>query len=171
MILRRIRSAIQWLRTGDRWIPACFILFFVSLAVWEATLIHRAVTTFNGLVTEDTYIKGRAYDEVLAEGRRQKALGWSVSALFDQDGPTSGVLRLKARAADGAPLADAQVFGEIDRFDGLVQTAALDFDRVGPGRFEARVATPAPGRWKAEIKVRRGEDAYRLRETLVFRAE
>lgn len=170
-MIGRLRAAIAWLRTGDRWIPGCFIAFFVCLAIWEAVLIRTALTTFNGVVAEDAYIKGRAYDEILAQNRRQRELGWTVNALFDQAGPTSGVLRVKAHNADGAPLSGVKVFGELDRYDGEIRTASLDFDRVGPGRFEAQVATPAPGRWTAEIKLRQGEDAYRLRETFVLVVE
>lgn len=164
----RIAAVIAWLRTGDRWIPACFVGFFVALAIWEAILISTAVGTANGMAQTRAFNKGTDYARVLELDRRQDALGWRVAALFDQTDARAGALRLTAVDADGAPIPNVRPVGVLEQFDGDLNRIPLAFRIQAAGVYEAEIATPSPGRWVASIELRRGDDVYRLRETVIL---
>lgn len=123
----------------DKWIPRYFVMFFAVIAVLDGIFVYMAVSTQTGVVTEQPYEKGLAFNETLAEARAQPDLEHHASY-------TDGTLRWKL------PLTQAVVTASIVR---PVQDG-YDFDvelkHKGGGVYEARPDTPLPGAWTAKLK-------------------
>lgn len=50
----------------------CLLGFFVTFASVDAFFVYKAVNTHSGVVTENAYEKGLAYDETLEKAREQQ---------------------------------------------------------------------------------------------------
>jgi len=94
-------------------------VFFGMMFLVNGIFLYYAVTTFNGLSTDDAYRKGLHYNERIGEGVAQSKLGWTSSIKVD---PKLEFLTLKLADKNGAPLRGAQLDAELsrpasDRFD------------------------------------------------------
>ncbi|PWK74055.1 FixH family protein [Aminobacter sp. AP02] len=137
----------------DLWIPAIFIGFFVFLAGVEAWFVTIAHTTFSGVVTDNAYSIGLAYDDVLAQREAERRLGWSSSLQFDRGDGLSGRLTLVARDALGQPLAGLAVHATAERMTRFPQVLPVAFSEISPGRYAAPLAVPLAGRWFIRTKL------------------
>ena len=54
-----------------------FIAFFGTIFLVNGTLIYEAISTHTGLVANEPYRKGLAYNERIAADERQARLGWT----------------------------------------------------------------------------------------------
>jgi nitrogen fixation protein FixH len=146
------------------WIPWTFVGFFGVVFVANAILVWFALTTFTGLDREEPYLRGVDYNAVLAEERRQEALGWTAAVEVDAG-------RLAVEVADRLeqPLGGAVVHADVTR----PVDAALDFSTelaaVGDGRYAAPVDWPAPGRWDVLVTVERDGHVLQHHRRLVVR--
>ncbi len=52
--------------------------FFLTVFAANAIMVFYALTTFDGVETDDAYRKGRAYNHVLEADAAQAALGWTT---------------------------------------------------------------------------------------------
>lgn len=135
-----------------RWIPWVFVGGMGLVVLVNLVLVYFALTTFTGVTTGQSYDRGRAYNQVLAEAARQDALGWQARVALD--GPA---LTVAVTDREGLPVGG--------RLEGVLQRplegtdVALDFAVAGPGRFLAPVALPARGQWEARLTLHgpRGE--------------
>ncbi len=118
--------------------------FGVIIAV-NVTMAVKAVGTFPGLETANSYVASQTFD---ADRAAQEALGWDVSAEI-----ADGRLRLAITGPDGKPVAPAEITAMLGRttmreqdrspelvFDGTAHVADVD---VGPGKWELRVSAVA----------------------------
>lgn len=132
-------EAISSPNPKDKWIPRYFFMFFVVVALLDGIFVYMAVSTQTGIVTENPYKKGLAYNQTLEKARAQPILNHKVSY-------ADGILRWVL------PLTKASVTASIRR---PVQDG-YDFDitlrHKGDGVYEAKPALPLPGAWTAELK-------------------
>ncbi len=142
------------------------VMFFATILAVNGWFIYAALSTYSGVVANEPYRKGLAYNERIAADERQTALGWSAAL----DAEKSGKLALVMTDRGGRPLTGLQVRAAIgrpstDRFDLTVR-----FIEVAPGRYEARDTTLAAGNWIVALEARtRSGDAnpdFRLRRKL-----
>ena len=143
----------------DLWIPAIFIGFFVFLAGVEAWFVTIAHTTFSGVVTDNAYSIGLAYDDVLAQREAAKRLGWSSSLQFDRGEGLSGRLTLVAQDAQGKPLTDVTVHATTERMSRFPQILPVAFSEVSPGQYTAQLEVPLAGRWFIRTKLEKDGSA------------
>ena len=136
-----------------RWIPACFILFFVCLAGLEIWFVTLANNSFTGVVTDDAYAIGLNYNDVLARREAERQLGWSASFAFAQGQGLDGALTLHIRDADGRPLAADSVRATAERMSRFPQIQAVDFERRAEGEYRADLAVPLAGRWFVRVRI------------------
>lgn len=132
------------------------LAFGVIIAV-NLTLAVRAVATFPGLETANTYVASQRFD---AERAAQSALGWSVDA-----GVEDGTLRLAFHDAQGPvePVIVSAVLGRATH-TGADQHPEFSFD----GRtFTASVAL-APGNWNLRLEAR-AQDGTLYRRRIALR--
>lgn len=130
----------------DKWIPWMFVAFFVVVALVNTVFITVAIQTRPGLVTEDAYEKGLAYNTILEAAKKQKILGWTGRTTYAND-----VLSYTLKDKTGAPISGATVKAEIRRpvTQGHDSTAVLQ--EAGKGVYEAKVALPLHGLWNIRI--------------------
>ncbi len=123
----------------DKWIPRYFVMFFAVIAVLDGIFVYLAVSTQTGIVTEQPYEKGLAFNKTLEEARAQPDLEHQASY-------TEGILRWIL------PLEQASVTASIIRpvQDGYDFSVALK--HVGNGVYEVKPELPFPGAWTAKLK-------------------
>ena len=66
-----------------RYIPWLIVVFFVVITCVLSTFVYVAVTTYRGVVTEQAYEKGVAYNDVIARAEGQDKKGWLSSIKAD----------------------------------------------------------------------------------------
>jgi len=75
--------------------------FFASIFIANGIMVFYALSTFDGVETENAYSRGRAYNHVLEAEATQAALGWQVeintSATY---GPTEILLDVAVTVTD-----------------------------------------------------------------------
>ena len=98
----------------DRVIPYYFVLFFVVIAIVDGIMVTLAVRTHTGIVTENAYEKGLAYNKVVAAANHQKALGLKMTLAFEGTAK-AGTVKLTMADAQAAPLSGAKVELQITR--------------------------------------------------------
>jgi nitrogen fixation protein FixH len=132
-------------RPSDRLIPWYIVLFFVAQTVTFAFFTYIAKTTYTGLVTEQAYEKGLAYNSTLMKAEAQEALGYS-SKISYSDGKITFLLKDR----NSKSITDAKVTGVLFRpvRDGM----DMDFDmKIHNGFYSAQVTLPAPGLWEIRV--------------------
>jgi nitrogen fixation protein FixH len=153
---------VRWFKQSNVWIPACFFgMFFVIFAA-NAAMIGVGLSSWRGLVTDDAYDKGVAYQKAIAAEEREEALGWTVDLSVDTPKPKRADVTVAVAGPDGAPI-------EADSVEiGFVRPTQAGYDSVheltalGGGRFFKSVTLPLPGLWELRIAAEKGEDAVRV---------
>lgn len=144
--------------------PWYFVGFFVVLAVMDGIFVTIATRTHTGVVTEEAYNRGLAYNQTINAAEAQDALGW-VSSTRVEDGD----IVFEIADADAKPLSGAFVKAEISRpiEAGHEQTAVLNETR--PGFYVASVEFPADGQWDVRVFLSWQNHKYQSRERLIIR--
>ena len=134
--------------------------FAVVIAV-NITLAVSAGRSHPGLVVDNSYVASQNFNSWLAEGRRQKALGWTVSARSD-----STALTLSAVNSLGDPLSGLKVVATLEHPLGAETSRDVVLVETAPGHYAAPHGL-APGQWLAEFRLSRGSEHYYLADRLV----
>jgi hypothetical protein len=137
--------ARRWYREPWPWIimiaPAVSVLAGVMM-LW------LAITSYDGLVSDDYYKQGLAINQVLRRDERAAELGYHAHASLSEDSSRVRVLLLGAQSSS-LPATLTLRLAHPTRAGGD-QTAVL---RAGsPGRYEARLIPPETGRWRVSIE-------------------
>lgn len=137
--------------------------FFLTVTAVDVVMITSALDSQSGLVTEHSYERGLAFNDLLAREARQEKLGWKLSvvqmagrlsvAITDDKGQSVAVDRLELRLVRSS---DAR----LDRTLAPVPAAG--------GRFEAELAGAPAGLWQVAVTAFRGEDRFDRVDTLVI---
>jgi nitrogen fixation protein FixH len=93
------RAKPKWLLEG-RHVLATFLAFFAVVFAVNGYMLVSALRTHSGVVSVEPYRKGLAYNDRIADGERQTAMGWSDTASLY---PTGHVV-VRMTAKDGTPL-------------------------------------------------------------------
>lgn len=142
-----------------------FIAFFGVIAAVNGVFMYLALSTWPGLTTEDAYKKGIAYNQTLDAAKLQLALGWQSAVALD----ATGKLVVSMTGRDGAPLTGAAVEASLSRPLGDETVAKMTLSETAPGQYAASFAAPQPGRWKADISVRRDDNTYQMRHEVMVK--
>lgn len=132
-------------RSSDRLIPWYIVLFFVVLTFVFAGFTYIAQKTHTGLVTDQAYEKGLAYNRTIENARAQDALGL-ISVIEYKNGKV--LFNLKDR--NGQIVADAKVTAVFfrpvhDGMDMSVDMTARD------GIYSALISLPERGLWEVRV--------------------
>lgn len=139
------------------------VAFFGVIAAVNGVFMYYALGTFPGLTDDEAYKHGLAYNQTLADGQRQAALGWRTD-LVAKD----GALVLTLVGKNGEPLDGATVTADVQRPIGPRDDAKITFVATGDGTYRAPFLAPLPGRWKVDLRVAVGTDNFRaLHEVLI----
>ena len=127
--------------------------FFGVMFAVNGVFLYHAITSFPGEDVKKSYVQGLNYNDTLAARAAQAELGWTAEAGL-QDGE---LLVFRLRDADGAPLSNYAVIGEMRR---------ISHPRCGSGdhlqscsrrdrmvNMFADAGALAPGQWSLRINV------------------
>ncbi|MFC4167322.1 FixH family protein [Teichococcus aestuarii] len=126
------------------WIPWVFVGGMALVIAVNGVLIWAALSSFTGVTVGRAYDRGLAYNDVLAESARQRALGWRATLRLEE-----GVLALAAEDAAGRPVAGTVQGLLLRPLSG--ETVPLNFAAAAPGHFLAEANPPWPGQWEARL--------------------
>lgn len=122
--------------------------FFGVVVGVNVLLANLAVSTFSGVVVENSYVASQGFNGLLGAARADRALGWKLDLARGAD----GAARFTLTDATGAPLSGAEVRAQADHPLGAkVPPVMLAPKEVEPGVYEAPLAG---GRWHVGVEVR-----------------
>jgi nitrogen fixation protein FixH len=143
-----------------------FIAFFAVVFAVNFYFLKSALSTHTGIVSVEPYRKGLHYNDRIAAGERQTALGWQDSSELD----ANGKIQVTMKDASGAPVAGLKLIGAIirpstERFD-----QPLRFVESEVGRYTADTKGLTSGNWVLALEARSSaieqEPSYRSRRRL-----
>lgn len=132
--------------------------FAIVIAV-NATLAVLAGRSHPGMVVENSYVASQNFNGWLEAGRKQRALGWTVTATASE-----GVMTIEATDAQGAPLTGLVGETTVTHPLGAEPARKLALTDEGGGRYTA--GPLSHGQWIAEIRLHRGEQSFYLKKRL-----
>ncbi len=145
--------------SGRRVLAIALGAFGVILAA-NLVLAFFAVSTFSGLVVDNSYVASQSFDR---DRRAQQALGWTLALAHSDD-----ALRLDFTGAGGDTVRPATLAAVVGRPSHNRDDLTLDLQRTPTGY--AAPAPLAPGSWVVMIDaVAADGTAYRRREPLQVR--
>ena len=109
-------------------------------------------------VEPDYYRKAVEWDSTTARRARSDALGWQVTPTV-QVGGANSELALALVDANGAPITDAIVTGELLHIARAAQMQAVSFAATADG-YAATVQMPRAGVWELRLDATRGDQRF-----------
>ncbi|HYG88053.1 MAG TPA: FixH family protein [Azospirillum sp.] len=150
-------------RSGLRpgwYIPYLFFAFFGVVIAVNGVMLYFATSTFNGLQTEDHFIKGIKYNQDLAGAKAQAERAWKVDLAFESPEPGKGRVTLNLHDKHGNLLKDAKVRIKFIRptMQGYDRTITPEY--AGDGRYVAGLDLPLPGIWDLRLVIEHASGDY-----------
>jgi nitrogen fixation protein FixH len=146
--------------TGRRTLAVICGGFAVVLAANLALAVF-ASRSHPGLVVENSYVASQKFNGWLAQGRAQKAMGWTVTT---KASPLD--LTVTALGSLGAPLTGLSVVASLEHPIGAAPTRNLRLVETAPGIYSAPHGLTA-GQWRTEIRLQRGSERFYAAERLL----
>lgn len=136
-------------------------LLFLVVFMINAAFVYYALETFTGVVTDQAYDKGLAFNATIQAQRQQDALGWQGEAMVNLYTGQPGTIQFILRDRAGQPLPGMQVSGLLFRpvQAGLDQTVILN--EMQPGLYQGVATVPQPGQWELRIEARSAAGLFR----------
>jgi len=137
--------------------------FFLIVFAVNGYFLYSALKTHTGVVANEPYRKGLAYNDRIAAGERQVKLGWNGTLDAERNGKVS--LALVDR--DGRAVTGQVVTVTIGRPVTGKDDKTVSLTEIAPGQYMAAGPDLAPGAWIISAEVADHANAsnpsYRLR--------
>ncbi|MGB9151678.1 MAG: FixH family protein [Alphaproteobacteria bacterium] len=155
-------------KPSDRWIPWYIFGFFGLLIIILVPMAIIAVRTNTGIVTDNPYEKGLAYNNSIQAEQRQEALKWQGHLTVETLASSNVKATFSLADASGAPLdkADVKLWFVRPTQDGIDRNMALH-ERSG-GQYSAEFSLPVRGLWEARVSVMKDGKNYQLINRIVL---
>lgn len=148
-------------RPSDRWIPFYFFAFFGLLIAILVPMCFIAVRTGTGIVTDNAYEKGLAYNHDIQAKAEQDALGWkgSLDLKTDTAQETTVLFSLKDKADHVVSGADVHLIfsrptqARLDQQTPMKQTI--------PGVYSAMLTIP-DGVWDVRVSANQNGHNFQI---------
>ncbi len=145
--------------------------FFISVFAANGIMVFYALSTFDGVETDDAYRKGRAYNHVLEADAAQAALGWTTTIDTKASRSPQGVAvyaTVTVTTADGAP---APVKNPVLTFwrptsQGMDVEATIT--AAGDGTHQGIAQLQRPGNWIMRLNAETQDGAPYVYEERLF---
>ncbi len=154
-------------RSPGWYIPWIFVGGFLIVFAVNGLMIYFATSTFNGLETEDYFLKGIHYDQDIAGAKAQKDRAWKVDLAFVSEAPGKGRVTLNLRDKDGALLKDAKVRIKFIRPTMQGYDRTIQPESAGDGRYVAAIDLPLPGVWDMRIAIDHASGDYQDQQRIM----
>lgn len=152
------------IQQANKRIPRYFIAFFVILAIVDGIFVTVATSTHRGVVTEQSYKKGLAYNKTVAAAESQEALGWNSHIHYDED-----TIRFSLTDHLGNSIQDAQVRAHILRptQDGYDFSILLTEKQAG--HYSNNIQFPMKGQWDIKVTVLWNKQPYQQSKRIIVK--
>lgn len=124
---------------------AVMVLFFGVVIGVNVFMAYSAISTWTGLVVENSYVASQAFNAKLKNARAQQAMGWQGGLDY-----SDGRLVFTLKDGAGVPLEPSEVIIELSRPIGVVGDQTVTLERAPNGDYVTNVALE-PGVWNAAI--------------------
>ena len=139
----------------DQYIPWLIVLFFLVFMIVDAFMVTVAIRTQTGLITEDAYKKGLAYNQTINAAREQETWGWSHTIILENN-------RLGFFLKDdfNSDIIDANVNAKIIREVQDGYDFEVSMRRSSQNFYEANIDFPLTGEWTIRIFATKKDRTY-----------
>jgi nitrogen fixation protein FixH len=127
-----------------------FLGFFLVVFTVNGVFLYSAISTYTGIVSNEPYRKGLAYNERIAADAAQKARGWQELIEVTLEGHVS--VRLSNRL--GVPIEGLVITGTFGRPSTSQHDVKLQLTESEPGLYVAEMAPPETGAWIMALEAR-----------------
>ncbi|MEO7914471.1 MAG: FixH family protein [Novosphingobium sp.] len=152
MTATRIRRFTGWHMT------AILVSFFGIVIVVNFMMARFAVTTFGGVVVENSYVASEHFNRWLDEAAKEKALGWQAQSSRESDGRVRIVLT--KTPASMTDLAGITLTAVARHPLGTIPDRDLTFARQADGSFISVKPLPKE-RWRLRLTAQAGPRTWR----------
>lgn len=121
--------------------------FFGTVVGVNLLLANLALSTFSGVVVENSYVASQGFNALLGAAKADRALGWKL----DLARGATGAARFRLTDASGALLRGAELRAQAIHPLGAKASVTLTPKEVAPGIYAAPLAA---GRWHVAVEVR-----------------
>lgn len=147
-------------RGSGKFVFLWFLAFFGTIIAVNSTFIYTALHTNTGVVTDNAYEKGLAYNRILDAIRDQPQLE-------DKMTYQNGTAQWTLRDASGHPVTGARavIFYVRPVKDGY--DFSLPLTETYPGVYEARTEFPVHGLWTARLDLKWNKQHYQTAQDFI----
>ena len=138
----------------------CFIAFFGVIIAVNSVFLYMAMKSNTGVIAENAYEKGLAYNQILETARQQPSL---------QDKMTyeNGTLKWQVADEGGAPLKGGQASVTLVRPVKSGYDFALPLKETSPGLYIVNPEFPMHGLWTARLDIKWNNKQYQTSQDLI----
>jgi len=129
---------------------AAMVGFFAVVFSVNGVFLYSALSTYTGVVANEPYRKGLAYNERIAADEKQKALGWREETSL---GP-NGDVTVRLVRDDGSPVRGLKITAVVGRPATKAMDQRLSLAEVGSGVYAAKAKDIAGGTWVIDVEAR-----------------
>ena len=126
-------------------ILAMFVAFFGVVIAVNLFMARQAISTFGGVVVENSYVASQHFNRWLDEAASEKALGWDALTTRSKTGHVEVALK-------GVPAGEIGVSAVARHPLGRMADQAMTFSRTADGGFVSDQPLPA-GRWRLRLEL------------------
>ena len=153
-----------------RWIPWIYVLMFVPVLAVNILLVRLALSSSTGLVTDHGFETGQGYNEVIAAGARQQALGWKTEIDIEPaplpSAPHRVTLTVGMTDHAGQPLTGLTVSGKLASPVDPQPDAAVTLVETAGGRYRQSLVLPRGGQWEMQLVATDGTGRFAIQQRL-----
>lgn len=132
-----------------------FLAFFGVVIAVNVTMARLAISTFGGVVVENSYVASQQFNGWLKEASAEKSLGWK--GIVNRDDAGRATFDLADRT--GRPIASARVAAVAEHPLGRRPPIALVLNETAPGHYAAPLLA---GRWRLKVSVEADGKTWRM---------
>lgn len=140
------------------------VLFFLVFMAVDAVMVTLAVRTQTGVVTEQAYEKGLAYNRALEAAAEQA--DWGGTGIITLDGKK---LSFELRDRDGQAITDADVTATLRRPVQSGYDVTYPMINGNNNIFTTDVKFPLPGEWDIKVSAKWQNRHYQMQDTFIVR--
>lgn len=130
---------------------ALLLAFFSAVVVVNVAFAVFAAQSFPGEDVRRSYLQGLAYNDTLADRRKQAALGWRAGASFEGE-----TIRIRIVDSTGAGVPGLSLEGALRRPLDARMDVPLAFADRGDGDYVAQFQGLPAGAWELRARTRGG---------------
>ncbi len=126
-------------------------------------MVYFSITSYDGLVEDNYYLKGLNYQKEIERGKLQEKLGWE-SELHN----TNNTFTVIARNISTVPLKDANVSLSFFRASKAGFDQEITLKEVSPGTYQGKVDLKLKGSWTVTTQIRKNNGIWKKKERIII---